>query len=494
MTQYFVKFTDTSVAPIQIGEADVNKSLDIDLFGRIRLEYGEKLNQNLLNILENFACPADPSFGEQLHPSAPDLTQVSERQLQNPVLGQFWYNSTNQHMYVFTDTGWKPLSMVGDYAANWGQVYHGESLPLPVSSLTGGQFDLSECIWNVSPAYFNGSIDSMVCATDDSANVTMQYTLTGTGTVVNGVANYLIIGIRGNINTGSRDPIPNVSPSPSPSPTRTPIVSATPPPTPTITPTRSQPLVTQSPTATPSPTAAPSNTPAPTTTQTPAPGASITPTPTTTQTPAVTVTPTVTSTVTPQPTPTPQVSASPSPTPAVTPSVSAIPPMTVVLQQASLGGGFIEFVGFLDSWCFRSEVDDGPTSCSVFSFSPCAPGTCAPEPGGPEFGAEMYVRASGGTPPYTVRVQDVTGSTSECFFIGTSPVNSLPRPGVLETRTITVNNGLAGPYFVIGLCGDIDLIGSGSFVISVTDSSPTPQTFSTSVPFSLRRESGGIVQ
>lgn len=477
MTQYFIKFTDTSVSPIQIGEAEVNKSLDIDLFGRIRLEYGEKLNQNLLNILENFACPADPSFGEQLHPSGPDLTQVSERQLQNPVQGQFWYNSTNQHMYVFTVNGWKPLSMVGDYAANWGQVYHGQSIPKPVSQITGEEFEYSECIWNVSPAYFNGSIDSMVCATDDSATVTMQYTLTGSGTPTDGVANYLIIGIRGNTNSGVRDPIPNVTPSPTPSPTATIVVSATPGPTPTPSVTRTPaPGATQSPTATPP--ASPTTTPTPT----PSLGASATPTPTTTVTPTVTA----------QVTPTPQVSASPQPTPTVTPSTSAIPPMVVNFEQARLGGGYDPFIGSLDSSCATDTPDDGPVSCSVFELVPCGSGNCAPEPGGAAFGAEMYVRVSGGIPPYTVRVQNVTGSTAECFFIALSPVNSLPFPGIVETRTIVSNNGRAGPYTITGLCGSTNIFSSGQFDIVVTDSSPSPQTSTTSIPFTITRTNGGI--
>lgn len=56
---YNVKYTDINKAPIIIDEGLVDETtLDIALFGRIRLEYGERLNQNLLNILENFCAPS----------------------------------------------------------------------------------------------------------------------------------------------------------------------------------------------------------------------------------------------------------------------------------------------------------------------------------------------------------------------------------------------------------------------------------------------------
>lgn len=63
MAKYLIRHTDINKQPIEVEEGSVDEtSLDIALFGRIRLEYGERLNQNVLNILENFAVGMDPSL------------------------------------------------------------------------------------------------------------------------------------------------------------------------------------------------------------------------------------------------------------------------------------------------------------------------------------------------------------------------------------------------------------------------------------------------
>lgn len=63
MTKYFIRHTDINKAPKEVGEGSVDEtSLDIALFGRIRLEYGERLNRNVLNLLENFAVGMDPNL------------------------------------------------------------------------------------------------------------------------------------------------------------------------------------------------------------------------------------------------------------------------------------------------------------------------------------------------------------------------------------------------------------------------------------------------
>lgn len=62
MPKYTIDHTDVNKLPKEVDEGSVDDySLDIALFGRIRLEYGERLNQNLLNLLENFSALADPS-------------------------------------------------------------------------------------------------------------------------------------------------------------------------------------------------------------------------------------------------------------------------------------------------------------------------------------------------------------------------------------------------------------------------------------------------
>lgn len=62
MPKYTINHTDVNKTAKEVDEGSVDDySLDIALFGRIRLEYGERLNQNLLNLLENFSSDADPS-------------------------------------------------------------------------------------------------------------------------------------------------------------------------------------------------------------------------------------------------------------------------------------------------------------------------------------------------------------------------------------------------------------------------------------------------
>jgi hypothetical protein len=265
MTDYSVKYTDKSKTPITVSESNVdNSTTDISLFGRKRLEYGRDMNANFLHILENFACEENP-----LLPGTPDLTKTSfiadttKRLLSTPVEGQLWYNITQESLFVFNGGSWVALGMVGDIAANWGVIAHGSQLPRPVNQ-HGYIFNYSECSWIVSPFVFDSTFTYMQCLTDEQANVTMFYNPEGSGTPTYGCANYLIVGIKGNVNLGTQLSIPSATPAPSPTPTPTPTRTTTPvvSPTASVTPTPGV-SATPTPTATVSPTRAPSQTPAP---------------------------------------------------------------------------------------------------------------------------------------------------------------------------------------------------------------------------------------
>ena len=284
MSQYNIKYTDVNVPPIQINDGDINtQSLDIALFGHIKLEYGELLNENFLHILENFACPQDPtpSPSNLLCPPypvgtiLPDLSIATSNTLSHPSLGQVWFNTTDKKPYVCTNVGdgdctpptWIPLATNSDYAANWGKIYHGQQLPLPISE-SGYEFAYSECVWILTPSGTNVDFQYMVCTASADGLVNHQYALSNTGVLIDGIANYMIIGIRSNINNGvlttpPNPPALNLTPTPSITPTISPSVGTSPTPTPTqsITPT---PSITQTitPTITPSltPTITPSST------------------------------------------------------------------------------------------------------------------------------------------------------------------------------------------------------------------------------------------
>lgn len=316
MADYIVNRTDTDAPSIDVEEKRVDStSLDVALFGKIRLEYGERLNEDLLNVLENFACPAV----EDAESPTPDLTQTTNNQLAHPTVGQLWFNSSNELIHFWTGTEWVASTSREDVAANWGQILHGQQLPRPVSPVSGYVFPYEECIWSVAPSVFVGKIGYVACATDADATVTMQYRLGGTNDIVNGLANYLIIGLKGSSVQQGPWPTP-----PAPSPTAT----ITPTPTATVTPTVTR---TVTPTLTPTPT----STVTPTMTRTPQPSVSATVTPT------------------PAPSNTPQPSVTPTPVPSLTPSPTPVQALiggnyscqSNVLSGASAGAG----VGFLNT-------------------------------------------------------------------------------------------------------------------------------------------------
>ena len=182
-------------------------------------------------------------------------------------------------MFFWNGNEWISLIMRGKYAANWGTIQHGNYLPKPINE-EGKIFDYSECIWNVSPASINGQIDMFSCNTNSNGLVTMQYRNVDSNILVNSIANYLIIGIEGNVNNGTYMPPYQVSPTPTATPVGTPAstpvptVSGTPQATVGATPTRT-PDVT--PTRMPTPGVSPSGTPAITPTSTPQPTPAVTP-------------------------------------------------------------------------------------------------------------------------------------------------------------------------------------------------------------------------
>lgn len=241
MTIYTLHHTNKNLPTIDIDEQNIDQSTDITFFGRKRLRYGEEMNQNILHLLEHFACPelADK-------PGIPDLSIASENQisgfdyLARPVNGQLWYNSSQECLFVYDSVlyTWKPLGMLDDIAANWGIIYNGQQLPRPVSNNTGHVFDYSECSWIVSPYQFPTNIDYMLCNTDQNALVVSLYKPTSETEPYEGFANYLIIGIRDNINLGTLAPVPSPTPTPSITSTVTPTANLpTPTPSPNVTPT-----------------------------------------------------------------------------------------------------------------------------------------------------------------------------------------------------------------------------------------------------------------
>ena len=174
--------------------------LDIALIGKSRLEYGEIFNENILHLLENFACPEGS-------PGVPDSSIAFGNLLEHPTVGQVWYNKTQKKPFVYTETfGWTPISSMEDVAGNSGVLLDGEFIPQPISR-DGYQFKVDECVWNVSPHYIPEEFDFLHVegvkeGVDDLVRIRMEYRALGDTSLSQGYANYQILGIRNHVNAG----------------------------------------------------------------------------------------------------------------------------------------------------------------------------------------------------------------------------------------------------------------------------------------------------
>ena len=311
MGQYDLNYTNSNKPAIQVdSETERSDVLDVNLFGRAFLEYGEQLNESLLRILENFAAYEDPG-----NPGNPDLSQTTNMVLKNPTEGQLWYNKNNRTFYSWNlDLNkWEPLSFRNDVAANWGILLDGNQIPRPVNLVNNYEFEYSECIWAVAPVQSIGETDYFVCTTDTDANIISKVRFVGSVYSTPRYAHYIIIGIRGNVNNGTVSCV--YGPEPTQTPTVTPTVTPTPSVTRTVTPTPTSSGVAPSPT----PTSTVTPTPTRTVTPTPTPTRTVTPTPLPTNTPGGSPYPTSTPAPTPDPTPDPTPTSTPAPTPDPTP-------------------------------------------------------------------------------------------------------------------------------------------------------------------------------
>lgn len=209
---YYVYYTDakTGAIAIPIAKSSLIQDYDVTLIGKARLEYGETLNQNILNLLEHFASPSSGN--------SPDLSQTYSNLLSNPVIGQLWYNSLDKTVHVCTRVEpsivWDSISDVNDFAGNAGIISDGEYIPLPVSQ-SGYEFSQDECVWNISPHYLNSSVEIIGVDIGDTDRLVRCRYMTSSGEVM-GMANYIILGIRGQMAPAQ---INFECPEPSPTPT-----------------------------------------------------------------------------------------------------------------------------------------------------------------------------------------------------------------------------------------------------------------------------------
>jgi hypothetical protein len=72
-----------------VEDGTLNITTDLQFVGKNYSGYGQAVNQNLVNLLENFASTSSPS---------------------NPLAGQIWYDSSNKKIKYYTGTKWNQVS------------------------------------------------------------------------------------------------------------------------------------------------------------------------------------------------------------------------------------------------------------------------------------------------------------------------------------------------------------------------------------------------
>lgn len=185
--RYNIPFTDTRAKPIVVPrKVFVEDVVDIALIGKTAEEYGQAFNENLLKLLEHFACPA--SLDDE---NVPATTNKISNAFENPIAGQLWYNQTNKKMYVWNGTMWERFNTAKSIIGNSGMVLSGEYIPVPYDA-NNVPFQLSRCAISLSPAVMYDRIKSFVCEVDASGLVTCTYTDMDDVTH-DGYATYLII-------------------------------------------------------------------------------------------------------------------------------------------------------------------------------------------------------------------------------------------------------------------------------------------------------------
>ena len=274
---YVINYTDIVRGTITIPKAAVvTDILDITLLGKSLLNYGEIFDENILHILENFACPqvVPPVDGV----IEPNLTRANPEKpsgvplLSANTVGMLWFNKTDGHLYVYnSEEVWSQVKMRGDITANSGIISHGAQIPLPA-----GITSYNQCSYIVSPQYIENNSNYFACYADGNGLVYMRYRPVGSATMVDGLANYIILGnvvtethyypVVSVTPTLTAAPVLTITPTISVTPTPTPAAAVTVTPTPTISPTQTvtlTPTLTRTPVITPTPTAVPTITPTP---------------------------------------------------------------------------------------------------------------------------------------------------------------------------------------------------------------------------------------
>lgn len=182
---YQILYTKTQ-QPIIINKKQKFDINSIQLFGKNVDEWGLEFNNNLLHILENFACP---SSNENL--LMPD-NSASNSILSSPIIGQKWYSTTTKRIHTWTGVEWSPLNSYKSISGNSGLIFSGEYIPIP-TDINGTPYELEDCAIIVAPVFIDAEINSYICNVSINGLVTCVYVENGGEEQLPAYASYVII-------------------------------------------------------------------------------------------------------------------------------------------------------------------------------------------------------------------------------------------------------------------------------------------------------------
>lgn len=128
----------TAIQPNTLnGPGGVQQSSDLRMYGLGFPNWGEGVNENDYHIVENFACPESI-----LNPGNPmgSAELGDSNGINTPLVGQNWFNTTTQAMYVYTEPSpsvyaWKPIEGISvatgsmPVSPSTGELWYDSSVP-----------------------------------------------------------------------------------------------------------------------------------------------------------------------------------------------------------------------------------------------------------------------------------------------------------------------------------------------------------------------------